>query len=624
VFQNYWKQRGKGPKMRGMAKTLFEESVKRIPWKERSHKKHIPSWPILDYFFSIKGLSYSDYAFAERLWQSYPQLTEEAASFICHLTLAARQGHLCIKIDQHNLLPDVTPLWTQEALTEPLEEQLIKLKRMILEGASQIPSETLFCKLLIKEGCNYYLQKHWVYETSFMIDLRRVASSSPFVKIDEKAINEQISLALEQQILLPEQAEAIKQTAHHTLSIITGGPGTGKTYTAGLLIKMLWNSLTLAQRSTPYEIILAAPTGKAAANLQKSLMSVRDGTELTCTSGLCLTQDLQESNLVLKPLVAKTLHTLLKIGKGNSPVPLSADLILIDESSMVDIQMMTYLFRVIKEGARVILLGDQYQLPSVEAGSILADLIRGHKEGRINQMGCTELKKCMRTDLKDIVELANAINAGDSARVLALCPNQKKDKHVLIQHIEKAFSAVCDGIEDPENLLEAFNRVRVLSPLRKGPYGVEEWNALLLNHFWKKALGKESFAAPIIVISNDYRQDLYNGETGVLIRKKTTGAINAIGEEDYALFPARVSGPARRIPAVMLPKYEYAYCLSIHKSQGSEFERVILLMPEGSEWFGREIFYTGVTRAKKHLEVYSEESILKSIVERQCQRLSGI
>lgn len=617
--------------MRGIAKTLFEETVKRTPWKENPREKSSPSWPTLEYFLSIQGLSYVDFAFAEKIWQEYPHLTEEAASFICHLMLAARQGHLCVKIDQQNILPDVSSLWSQEASTKPQEEQLLKLNQMILAGSAQIPQEqvtsinannlsppppTLFCQ---HENC-FYLQKHWVYETAFMHDLNRVSSATPLIKIDANAVTTFLSMAIEKQVLLPEQAEAIKQAATHSLSIITGGPGTGKTYTAGLLIKTLWNSLSPLDRSN-YEIAIAAPTGKAAANLQKSLTGI--------------TQDLPE----FKPLTAKTLHSLLKIGKGaswpsSSPTRLSADLILIDESSMVDIQMMAALFGAIKEGARVILLGDQYQLPSVEAGGILADLILC----QIHNIGYTQLNKCMRTDLKAIVEFASAINAGDSSRVLSLLEqsaensgisrlpstDHKKAKLFLLQHIEKAFSEACDGIEDPENLIDAYNRVRVLSPLRKGPYGVEEWNTQLLNQFRTKALGKESFVAPIMVISNDYRQDLFNGETGILIRKQKKGINQSVGEEDYALFPSRIGGQPRRIQAVLLPKFEYAYCLSVHKSQGSEFERVILLMPEGSEWFGREIFYTGVTRAKKSLEIYGEDAILKGIVERQCQRLSGI
>ncbi len=611
--------------MRGIAKTLFEETYKKTPWKERQGGSKTPSWTTLEYFLSIQGLSYLDFALAERVWREHTQISEEVASFICHLTLAARQGHLCIKIDEHNILPDVASLWSQDASTPPSQESIDSLNLMIIQGKNLIPAalmthcikdnfltkpSTLICRL----DNSYYLQKHWVFESLLLMHLKRVLSRSPSIEIDSHAVNTLIRSQLQQGSLLPEQAEAIKKASQNSLSIVIGGPGTGKTYTAGLLIKIFLESLTPAQRSS-YEIVLAAPTGKAASNLQKSLASI----------------------VTSKPLVAKTLHTLLNIGKNGIPsdtaqTTLSADLILIDESSMIDIQMMAYLFGAIKNGARIILLGDQKQLPSVEAGGILADLIR------CPNIACTELKRCMRTELQEIVDFASAINAGDSEKALSMLgtayehtgisrlsfSGDKTGKRLLIQHLEKAFTDGWNHWEDPMDLMEKFNRVRILSPLRKGPYGVEELNALLLSYCRKKSAGMDWFAAPILIISNDYRQDLYNGETGILVRSQTKDSWDAAGKGDYALFPSKSGGEVRRIPAILLPKYEYAYCLSIHKSQGSEFDRVILLLPEGSEWFGREILYTAVTRAKKRLEVYGEDAIIKKVIERQCQRLSGI
>jgi len=124
------------------------------------------------------------------------------------------------------------------------------------------------------------------------------------------------------------------------------------------------------------------------------------------------------------------------------------------------------------------------------------------------------------------------------------------------------------------------------------------------------------------VSANDYRQELFNGETGVLIRRLPLQPLDA---EDYALFPSPAGeGLVRRIPALLLPKYELAYCLSVHKSQGSEFDHLVLVLPDGSEQFGREVFYTAVTRARKSIEIYGSEVVMLSTIRQQGVRLSGL
>ena len=125
-----------------------------------------------------------------------------------------------------------------------------------------------------------------------------------------------------------------------------------------------------------------------------------------------------------------------------------------------------------------------------------------------------------------------------------------------------------------------------------------------------------------MITVNDYRQELFNGETGVLIRRLP---VEMGSSEDYALFAPRQEGDqVRRLSALQLPQFELAYCLSVHKSQGSEFDRVILVLPDGSEMFGREVFYTAITRARKSLEVYGSDQVILKTVERQGIRLSGI
>lgn len=620
--------------MHGIAKTLFIETHQRSPWKQHQEARQTPAWPFLEYFLSIQALSHIDFAFVKMLWHEDSQLTEEAAAFICHLTMAARQGHLCVRVVNENMIPDCLEIWGQEALPLPSQQDFQKITQMVVNGVKDISPAfitdvakwvsddkplTPICRL----NDLIYLQKHWVYETRLLHHLQRIVKSKPSIDIDRQAIKASVENLVCQGALLPEQAQAIHSISDNGLSIIVGGPGTGKTYTAGQLIKVYWEALSHDQRKH-YEIALAAPTGKAAANLQKSLNAA--ATAL----------------IDFKPLNAKTIHALLGIGKNRGSSDhdykmLSADLIIVDESSMIDVQLMADLFRAVKEGARVVLLGDQHQLPSVEAGGILSDLIEYQNENKPSGFACTALKTCLRTDLKEIVEFAEAINEGHAEKVLSMLDkvekNQavgrlhfscEKSKQSLIKHLGNAFLGGLDDGEDFKKLMTAFNRIRILSPMHKGAYGVEECNAALLRHYRKQAQGKAWFAAPIIVISNDYRQDLYNGETGLLVRRQGLNGPDGISEGDYAVFPSRTGGEDRRIPAILLPKYEYAYCLSIHKSQGSEFDEVILLMPEGSERFGREIFYTAVTRAKKQLHVFGEDDVFRKVVERRSRRLSGL
>jgi exodeoxyribonuclease V alpha subunit len=177
----------------------------------------------------------------------------------------------------------------------------------------------------------------------------------------------------------------------------------------------------------------------------------------------------------------------------------------------------------------------------------------------------------------------------------------------------------------PEALFNAFNQFRILSPLRQGPFGVNALNELFKRHFEKQAKHRLSFIAPITIMKNDAQFGLSNGEIGILIRQnREPQPFDSLFQEgDYALFIGE-QGIVRSLPAILLPAFEYAYCMSVHKSQGSEFEHVLLLLPEGAEIFGKEGLYTGVTRAKKGLEIWSSQETFKKILMKHSHRLSGI
>lgn len=617
--------------MVGLAKKAFTEKHFKSPWesdpKAGHRKRSIHSWPIFEAYYNRKYFSYLEYIATQRLLSNHPQITQEAAFCLCHLFLAAREGHLCIQISDEDIKPSVKQVWQPDTLTDLTEEDVDLIHKFVVVGFKSLPLDLLTIiknpleeKLIETPLCcyanNLYLQRHWVLETQLIKNLKRHIHSKPNLVIDPTQLQNTVDKLLLEKVVLKEQAEAIVNGCSSSISIITGGPGTGKTFTAGKLIQVYWENLTDEQRSR-CKIAVAAPTGKAASNLQKSLNR--------------LTSDMQNCPL----LTAKTLHALLGIKASSNAfversVRLDADLIIIDESSMIDVRLMGLLLEAVKVGSRIVFLGDQHQLPSVEAGSVFADMIHA------GVIPCSYLQTCMRTELKAIIDLAAHVKAGNVDETIARLNNEsmhgikrialdlevKNAQQAFLNYIGDTFKTYLKNFDQSEGeLLKMFQTNRILSPMRKGPFGVEAINELLWKHFCKKSVQDGWMAIPIMILTNDYKLDLFNGETGTLLRKLP---LEPYQNEDYALFPVREGEGVRKIPAVLLPRYEYAFCLSVHKSQGSEFDRVILVMPDGAELFGREVFYTAVTRARKQVEVIGSDKVLEETIQQHGLRLSGV
>lgn len=600
------------------------------------------NWATLTSLEKAGYLSFLDLAIAKELLKDFDEQNEALAALICHLSLASRNGHLCVQIEGQTIFPDPFTSWSENCISEKGEipsehskEQLKTIFSMILQAFNSVPSslvtlmhsnseiydaKTPLCKV----GSYLYFHRYWYYETLFLKNFHKFVNHQPAILLERDKINyclQGLSIARD---LLPEQISAILNSCNTTLTIICGGPGTGKTFTAGVLICALWDSLTETQKEK-FEISLAAPTGKAAANLQKSLLKAAQGIDK------------------LLSLQAKTLHALLGIkgSMGKSEIlPLGSDLVIVDECSMIDVKMMGALFASLKPGARLILLGDPHQLPAVESGSLFSDLVRNDNSSSVNQ-----LKKCLRAELQGIIEVASAINSGDEEKTLELFENPTNQSGVsryLMDPNLKSQSAKARELSkfgfncfkmsnlehlQPSELLEHFNAFRMLSPLRKGSFGIEEMNYLVGNEYrnFLAQTNNKKFIAPIILLKNDYSKDLFNGEVGVLVKPnyKSSNEEFEISLGDYALFSSK-EGDIRKIPALLLPTFEFAYCLSVHKSQGSEFDHVMLLLPTGSECFGRELLYTAVTRARRHLTLWADNDTLNKTLQKTNYRLSGL
>jgi len=595
--------------MSGIALKLYRERE----GKEMVVRQQHQQWPFLHALMVKKQIPYIDYAVALQL---LPSADEAAAAFICYLSLASREGHLCVSFDGKTLTPSPDYLWPAAEGEDPdvthlCADDLKRLTTLIAAGATILPP-SLFegsSPLLYKENGCYYFQRHWRCEKTFLTHFLRLKQSIPSLAVDSNVLSSFLSTMKAEGRLLEEQAAAISNAATHSLSILCGGPGTGKTYTAGILLKALWAGIS-EERRKYVSIAIAAPTGKAAMNLQLSL------------------QKALGNDPHFPSVKAKTLHSLL--GRELTTGSLEASIIIVDECSMVDVALMAKLFAAVRSGARLLLLGDPFQLPSVEAGSLFADIVDACK----GSAHLTLLHRSMRTEMKSILSFASAVNEGNVDAALACLDSDSTIEHFPIdedsrktvkQLVKTAlphFSHRFVDHQDPMALLQEFSKYRILSPLRQGPLGVNQLNALFLKTLAAKHVEGTPFAAPIMITSNHYKLDLFNGEVGLLVRKSDPFSPFEIG--DYALFPPKEGEAPRKVPAVLLPPFEYAYCLSVHKSQGSEFEEVVFLLPQGAEVFGREGLYTAITRAKTKLTLWTDKHIFVEALKHHSRRHSGI
>lgn len=416
-----------------------------------------------------------------------------------------------------------------------------------------------------------------------------------------------------------EQRSAAEIAVSQGVTVLTGGPGTGKTTTVARLLAALAEQAELAGRSRP-RIALAAPTGKAAARLAEAVR--HEVTRLDAADRMRLGR-----------LQAVTLHRLLgsrpdtssrfRHDRGNR---LPHDVIVVDETSMVSLTLMARLLEAIRPGARLILVGDADQLASVEAGAVLADLVDGLAAR--DDVRVAALHTSHRFG-KSIGTLADAIRGGDADRVLALL--RSGDEHiefiddedptprlraVLVPHALRLREAALLGAVDAA--LGTLDEHRMLCAHRRGPFGVGHWNRQV--EAW---LGEETgqppwsqwyAGRPLLVTANDYGLRVYNGDTGVAV----------VGPDGLRAVLAGAAGTLD-FATGRLSDVETMHAMTIHKSQGSQADVVTVLLPEqDSRLLTRELFYTAVTRAKGKVRVVGSEASVRAAVERRAVRASGL
>lgn len=493
---------------------------------------------------------------------------EEVLLLLAFLFAASRMGHLCIEINQ-KVAPPLKRVWPIE---EAREAALLESK--IVLGLKKLPPSFFDDNPnLMRAGSYLYLQKNGSYESEIKKRYQSIEQDKPLLCA---------SFNPKETSLSDEQIGAIRKSFDHSLSFIIGGPGVGKTFTASVLIK------AFLKQHPQSKIAIVAPTGKAVANLQQYLMS-----------------SLKEMEEAVESF---TLHKLFH-QKITSYLPF--DLILVDESSMIDAHFMLLLFKYYKPHSRLILLGDPNQLPPIGSGFVFSDLMS------INHLK-SELTKCQRTDIKEIVECAEAIRSGDDQGFIQRAADQRSffnidERGLFFERIARQIPKVNEG-DSLYQKLSAFQKSKVLSPIRKGEFGVDNINQKMRQEHSK------SLYHPIMITSNDYRLELFNGDIGLLINSKEAIFFSRHSKESY-LDPLE---NIRKIPTSILLSYELAYCISIHKSQGSEYDFVSIAIPPRSELFSRELLYTAITRAKKGFEIFSTKHTLSELIKNNSRRLSGL
>ena len=470
--------------------------------------------------------------------------------------------------------------------------------------------------VLRREGALLYLDRFWREEGQVRDDLlARVAAAAPVV--DEEA------LAATAARLFPdgydEQRAVALAAVRQWTTVLTGGPGTGKTTTvAGLL------ALLTEQAARPLRIALTAPTGKASARLQQAVEEAQEEERFSDADRARLTG-----------LSASTLHRLLGWTPGSRNRfrhhrrnKLPHDVVVVDETSMVSLTMMARLLEAVRPDARLILVGDADQLASVEAGAVLADLVQG-LAGRAPR-SVTGLHTTHRFG-ESIGALAESLRQGDADRVLALLtegggrinlhdPVEHADtlRARLLEHALAVRAAALAG--DADAALEAMDAHRLLCAHRDGPYGVGHWNRLTERLLADSAVGDQTVwqewyaGRPILVTANDYGLGLFNGDTGVVVREgdRLRGVIAGVGSHLW-------------LATARLGAVETLHAMTIHKSQGSQVGEVTLLLPpEDSPLLTRELFYTAVTRAKERVHVVGTPEAVVAAVERRAQRATGL
>jgi exodeoxyribonuclease V alpha subunit len=505
---------------------------------------------------------------------------------------------------------------------------------------------------LVRDHGNLYLHRYWFAERAVAAEISRRARGDARVAgaaSAARALDEILRDTLEKNplrgpdggalTLTPPQREALRAALFEPVFVLSGGPGTGKTTWTAAWIRALMR----LPGASPERVRLCAPTGRAARRLAESLRA-----RLGEDKGRGDAEGEDAADHAARAVPVTTLHGLLGYrafegGFARGPGdPIDADWILLDEASMTDVFLLATLLRAMRPDARLVLVGDPDQLPPVEAGSVLAELLPD-APGVGGPVPSVTLDAGHRSS-DAVAALAAAVRAGDADAAMRILGEPKLATPLAARMREYAaatfgaaseadgYAALLESFRKAERAEEAgilerlwshAGKARVLAPLRRGPVSAEAANRALralLEPVWRRpsdARGLGFHGAPILVTRNDERVGLSNGDVGLWLEA---------GDGATVFFPdATAEGGWLRVPVALLPPHELGFATTVHKSQGSEYDTVWIVLPDaGNTLLARETLYTAITRARREARVFATEAAIREAVGRRLRRPGGL
>ena len=467
-------------------------------------------------------------------------------------------------------------------------------------------------------GTSLYLDRYWREERRLAADLVALRDRPP-AEVDEARLAAGLA-RLFGEAPGDRQRLAAEAAVRRRFAVVAGGPGTGKTTTVARIVALL-HEQAAATGAAPPLVALAAPTGKAAARLVESVHEE--------AGNLAVGEDLRERLLALD---ASTLHRLLgwkpgthsrfRHDRGNR---LPHDVVIVDETSMVPLSQMARLVEAIRADARLVLVGDPGQLASIEAGAVLGDIVASPDDGIV------VLDEVFRYG-RGIDVLAEAIRAGDADAVLdglaavTWIPVDAARAEEELAPVHDAAVAAARSVTEAAragagaDAIRELGRFRLLCAHRRGDHGVSAWTTRIESRLAAElpdfgAEGDWYVGRPLLVTQNDYGLRLFNGDTGVVV---------AAGAGQVAAAFER-GGEVAELSPTRLAAVETVYAMTVHKSQGSQFDTAAVILPDpSSRILTRELLYTAVTRARRELILVGTEEAIRAAVARPVARASGL
>ncbi len=553
-------------------------------------------------------LSSAPFAAEDRALADYlVEFEGEVNPWIClaaGMTMAsARDGSACL--DLKSIPLEILDFLEGQSLTWPELQQW----EAWLQASSSVGADGSYAPLIYTDSNLLYLNRYYEHEKYVVAAILRKCEAGPESAIDKDSGGT--------------QDEAVQRALTRIFTIVTGGPGTGKTT---LALRFLRDWLTPKASIDTFRLAAVAPTGKAAARLAESF-----------SSGLQRLQIDPEVRESLQNIPCLTIHRLLGIGtlgkrpKFDARHPLDLDVLIVDECSMIDLPLMRHLLDAVPDDCSLLMLGDSDQLSSVQVGSVFKDLVESSErpESPLNR-SVSKLTKTYRfSGDSQIFRTCEAARQGDfeawsklllennGGEEVSFSSVDSQSKHIPPSLLSQAHSgyAHLKEAKSPEEALSQIKEFIVLTPTNDGVCGARQLNQSIHSAFHSDSL--DAPRTPIIIRQNDYNLELYNGDVGVIWSDEQT-------EVPQAVFLDK-NGAARSLPLALLPHYELAYVITIHKSQGSEYSHVcVAFHPSETRILSRELMYTAFSRARIRLSIFSNPEVMREALGRKVKRASGL